>query len=34
VIGGIITITVTGTRFGELRRAAHQEHRELTRARE
>lgn len=34
LIGGIITISITGTRFGELRRAAHEEHRELTRSRQ
>jgi glycosyltransferase 2 family protein len=34
VIGGVIAITVSGTKFGELRRAAHVEREELARSRE
>ena len=34
LIGGIIALFVTGARFGELRRAANAEHRELARSRD
>ena len=34
IFGGLIAIFVTGTRFGELRRAAHAQHRELAKSRD
>ena len=34
IIGGIVALFATGARFGELRRAAHAEHRELARSRQ
>ena len=34
VLGGLVALSLTGSKIGELRRAAHGEHRELTKARE